>query len=99
MVKYRSRLESLLLFCLKSYGLILSVLLVLWFFTGERLFFVNIFVSVSPAIFYALPFVLFVAIILKSRRSLLFLLIPSLVCLLWYVPRFVPRNIEKADGQ
>jgi vancomycin resistance protein VanJ len=99
MVKYRSRLESIFIACLNSYGFILSLLLLLWFFTGEQFFFVNLFVSITPAIFYALPFALFLAIALKSRRAMLFLIIPTLVCTLLYAPRFLPRSIEQADGR
>jgi endonuclease/exonuclease/phosphatase family metal-dependent hydrolase len=99
MRKYRSKLARSLLFLLNSYGFALSLLILLWFFTGERLFFVNVFISVTPAIFYALPFALFLAILLKSRRSIYFLLIPSVICFVWYAPRFLPRSIENAQGQ
>jgi vancomycin resistance protein VanJ len=99
MVKDRSRLENFFIVCLNGYGFVLSLLLLIWFFTGEKYSFVNLFVSITPAIFYALPFVLFLAIILKSRASIVFLLIPTVFCAMLYVPRFLPRSIENAEGQ
>jgi endonuclease/exonuclease/phosphatase family metal-dependent hydrolase len=99
MQKYRSKLARGLLFLFNSYGFALSLLILLWFFTGERLFFVNVFISLTPAIFYILPFALFLAILLRSRKSIFFMLIPSLICFVWYAPRFLPRSIENAKGQ
>src|SRR5688572_27810759 len=99
MAKHRSRLINILLHLIAAHGLILSVLIILWLITGEKLFFVNIFVNTSPAVYYPLPFVLFLVILLRNRRTFYFLLISTLAFIFLYVPRFLPRNVESATGE
>lgn len=99
MGKHRSMLVNIILYLITAYGLILSALIILWLITGERIFFVNIFVNTSPAVYYPLPFVLFLAILLREPRTFSFLLIPTIAVFYIYVPRFMPRTIESVRGE
>lgn len=99
MAKHRPRIINLLLLFLDGCGIAMSLLIILWLTTGEKLFFVNLFVNIQPAVYYALPFALFLVILLRSYRSLLFLAIPIIAFIFLYAPRFLPSPIEAAEGQ
>jgi endonuclease/exonuclease/phosphatase family metal-dependent hydrolase len=79
-------------------GLYLSLLLIVWLITGERFFFVNIFVSLMPGVYYLIPIVLVIALWQRSLRTLAFAILPILAFTILYIPAFLPRTISQAEG-
>lgn len=80
------------------YAFYLSLLIILWLATGERFFFVNIFVSLVPGIFYFLPVVLLIAIIRQRRFTFACLVIPVITFFIWYGNIFLPKSTETTEG-
>ncbi|GAB5492195.1 MAG: endonuclease/exonuclease/phosphatase family protein [Phototrophicaceae bacterium] len=98
MTEKPSKIHQILPFFADIYGFCISLLLIIWLLTGERLFFSNIFVSLMPAIFYGIPFVLLFALWRGRLRTGAFLILPIIGFLVLYAPAFVPRTVPTADG-
>lgn len=80
------------------YGFYISFLLIFWMISGERFFFVNIFVSLMPGIFYPIPVILLIALWLRSRRTVAFVIAPIIAFLILYLPVFLPRTMPVTEG-
>ncbi|MEO1290939.1 MAG: hypothetical protein AAFV93_24650, partial [Chloroflexota bacterium] len=98
MLKNRSRLQRIALIFADMLGLYLSLLLILWFITDEWLFFVNMFVSLMPGIFYLIPAGLIIALWLHSKHTVILLLLPIITFCWLYIPAWIPRSVESIDG-
>ena len=90
--------QRILLILADMYGLYISLLVLLWLISGERFFFVNMFVSLMPGIFFFIPIVLLIALWLGSRHTAGLILIPLLAFSILYVPAFMPRDTAPSDG-
>lgn len=76
----------------RLYGVAMIVLLLLWWLTGERLFFVNMFVNLLPAAFYPALLLLSILLILRAGRIAL-LVLPALIAFgVLYAPAFIPKS-------
>lgn len=74
------------------YSITVLILLLLWLVTGERLFFVNMFVNLLPAAFYPLLLLLPLMLLLRAWRVVL-LLLPATVVFSWlYLPAYLPKT-------
>lgn len=73
------------------YSITIMSLLLLWFLTGEHLFFVRIFVNLMPAVFYPVLILLPVHLILRGWRVVLALM-PIFLMFCWlYLGAFLPK--------
>lgn len=98
MTEKKSIFQRAFLIVADMYGLYISLLLIIWLFTGEEFFFTNIFVSTMPSIFYGIPIILFIALWQRSLRTILFLILPVLGFIILYSTRFLPRDVPQANG-
>jgi vancomycin resistance protein VanJ len=73
------------------YSVSVSLLLLLWLLTGERLFFVNMFVNLLPAAFYPMLVLLPLMLVMRIWRVVLLLLPAAIVFACLYAPAFLPK--------
>lgn len=79
-------------------GFYISFLLIFWVIFGEQFFLINIFVSLMPAVFYLIPIVLLIALWLRSKHTIAFVILPIIAFLILYLPAFLPRSIPPVEG-
>lgn len=99
MEEERQHSRSPFLLLANDYGIMASLCLILWMLTGETLFFVNIFVSTMPGVFFAIPVVLVIAVWKRHIRTALLTVLPIVAFCVLYLPRFQAPVVEAVDGQ
>ena len=75
-----------------AYLLFIALYLVVRFTIQDGIWIVSLMNTFAPLIFVPLPFLMILALIVRSRRAA-FYLVPIIICVLvWFGPRFLPKN-------
>ena len=78
-------------------GLYSTLLIALWTLSGERLWFVALWVNLLPGAFYPLLFAFIIVIFTRKTHTIALLLLPILTCIIMYGGRFLPVR-QQADS-
>jgi endonuclease/exonuclease/phosphatase (EEP) superfamily protein YafD len=98
----RSRKISSIIFTMIAdmVGLYSTLLIVLWALSGERLWFVALWVNLLPGAFYPLLFAFVIVIFTRKTHTIALLILPFLTCIIMYGGRFLPvRPQSDNSGQ